>query len=235
MVAGKTEGTMKIESVGRTWVADLLDRIGVLLRRIAPGFVALFAWAVVVAPEDPPCGRVAKEGYEVWALAAGAALCGILIYALHRCVIARVLWRPVLMRFHLSKGERSWITPAQRKLGKADMGRLLLELDVERLRRRISEDTETKAVQKGLDRWRAIQSFLYCSSYAMIIVSLLAKCPKAPLTTTDWEDYVLLLGAVTLVAALISNSQHIWRDLWAASAYRQGKTPKAPARRRKKG
>lgn len=206
-----------------------LDKIGVLLRRVAPGFVALFAWYAVVKPGE----ATEKETYEVWALAGAGALLGILIYALHRCFISRCILQPLIMRCHLGHGERSWVSAAQKKLGKADIGRLLLELDAERLRRRISEDVETRAVQRGLDRWRAIQSFLYCSSYALIVVGLLGEYEYAGLETTIWTDFILILGGVALVGALISNYKLMWRDLWAASTYPQAKKPTSTGRRRK--
>ena len=213
MVAGKNDET---GTIGRAF-----DRIGVLLRCVVVGFLTLFVWMAVTDEGG---------GYSASVAGAGAVVCGLLIYSLHVCVLARVIWRPLIMHLHIIRDKHPWISNEQRKLAKAGMDRLLLELSVSRLRRRISEDAETRSVQKGLDRWRGMVSFLYCASYSMIVVPLVVICPKCEVEGSALLDHVIILGVVTLIAAWISDYIETWRELWAGATY---KTPKATRPRRR--
>ena len=235
MVAGKTEGTMKIERVGRTCVSDLLDRIALLTRYVAPGFVGLFVWKVAGEDEGRIFQDAGSDRYVFWAVVAGAALWGLLIYALHMCFVARIIWRPLILRIHLAKDKHPWISNEQRKSAKAGTDRMLLDQSVSRLRRRISEDVETRSVQKGLDRWRAMAGFLYCSSYSMIVIPLLVIWPKTEVTESVWADYVVILGVLTLAAALVSDYIETWYELWAGATYKTPRAPKVQRRIRKSG
>jgi len=234
MATERNEGTSGSERVGGTLVGEAVGRIGALLRYVAPGFAALFVWAVVVEKKANGCGDIAGGGYSTWALAAVAAACGFLIYALHVCFMGRVFWRPLILWMHLSKEQHRWISAEQRKAAKAGLDGLLLELSVSRLQRRVSDDAEVRAVQKGLDKWAAMLNFLYCSSYAMIVVPLLVMCPQTEVTESAWADFVIILGVVCLVAALASDHMRAWRDLWAAATYPGAKAPRTPRRRMRK-
>jgi len=234
MATQRNEGTSGSEKVGGTLVGEAVGRIGDLLRYVAPGFVALFVWAVVVEKKADGGGDIAGGGYSIWALAAVAAVCGFLIYALHVCFVGRVFWRPLILWMHLGKEQHRWISAEQRKAAKAGLDGLLLELSVSRLQRRVSDDAEVRAVQKGLDKWAAMLNFLYCSSYAMIVIPLLVMCPKTEVTESAWADFVIILGVVCLVAALASDHIRVWRDLWAAATYPNGQAPRVQRRMRRK-
>ena len=212
MVAGTNGET---GTIGRAF-----ERIGVLLRCVVIGFLTLFVW--MLATEE-------TAGYSIWAAAAGAVVCGVLIYSLHVCVLARIFWRPLIVHLHIIKDNHLWVTNEQRKLAKQGMDRLLLELSVGRLRRRISDDAEIRSVQKGLDRWRGMGSFLYCAGYSMIVIPLVVMCPKSEVEASAVLDHVVILGVVTLIAALISDYIQTWRELWAQATY---KTPKPRRPRR---
>ena len=213
MVAGTNDET---GTIGRAF-----DRIGVLLRCVVVGFLTLLVWMVVT-----------DEGgsYSMWVAGAGAVVCGVLIYSLHVCVLARIIWRPLIVHLHIIRDKHPWISKEQRKLAKGGMDKLLLDLSVRRLRRRISEDAETRSVQKGLDRWRGMASFLYCAGYSMIIVPLLAICPKCEVEESGLLTHVIILGVFTLAVAGISDYLETWRELWAGATY---KAPKATKGRRK--
>jgi len=139
------------------------------------------------------------------------------------------------MRIHLGKDKHPWISAEQRKSAKAGTDRLLLDQSVSRLRRRISEDVETRSVQKGLDRWRAMAGFLYCSSYSMIVIPILVIWPKIEVTESVWTDYVVVLGVVTLAAALVSDYIETWYELWAGATYKTPRAPKVQRRIKKSG
>ena len=66
-------------------------------------------------------------------------------------------------------------------------------------------------------------SFLYCAGYSMIVVPLVVMCPKSEVEASALLDHVIILGVVTLIAALISDYIETWRELWAGATY---KTPK---------
>ncbi len=212
MVAGTNDET---GTIGRAF-----DRIGVLLRCVVVGFLTLLVWMVVTDEGG---------GYSMWVAGAGAVVCGVLIYSLHVCVLARIIWRPLIVHLHIIRDKHPWVSKEQRKLAKEGMDRLLLELSVGRLRRRISQDPETGSVQKGLDRWRGMGSFLYCAGYSMIVVPLVAICPKCEVEGSALLNHVIILGVVTLIAAGISDYIETWRELWAGATY---KTPKATKPRR---
>ena len=213
MVAGTNDET---GTIGRAF-----DRIGVLVRCVVVGFLTLFVWMVVTEK---------AADYSIWVAAAGAVVCGVLIYSLHVCVLARVFWRPLIVHLHIIRDKHPWVSNEQRKLAKEGMDRLLLELSVGRLRRRISDDAETRSVQKGLDRWRGMGSFLYCAGYSMIVVPFVVMCPKSEVEASAVLDHVIILGVVTLIAALISDYIETWRELWAQATY---KTPKPTTPRRR--
>jgi len=213
MVAGTNDET---GTIGRAF-----DRIGVLLRCVVVGFLTLLVWMVVTDEVG---------GYSTWVAGAGAVVCGLLIYSLHVCVLARIIWRPLIMHLHIVRDKHPWISKEQRKLAKAGMDRLLLDLSVSRLRRRISEDAETRSVQKGLDRWRGMVGFLYCAGYSMIIVPLVVIWPQSEVEESALLSHVVILGALTLFGAIISDYIETWRELWAGATY---KTPKATRPRRK--
>lgn len=220
MVAGKTEGTMKIERVGKTWIGDLLDQTGVLLRVIAPGFLGLYIWAAVAE----------EGGYNLtWLSAAGAGVSGFLIYALHTCFLSRLVFRPAIMLSILAAEKHSWISPDQRKLAEHGSRMLLLELASQRWRRRISDNPEIKAVQKGLDRRCRLGSFLYCSSYAVLFAAGLAFYPVDQAEEPRLAYCMIVLGGALLLLAILSGYATMQTDLWAAKTYPQGKTLKLKA------
>lgn len=217
MVAGKTEGTMKIERVGRTSLADLIGGVGALLRYVAPGLLGLYVWTVVV-----------DEGAEpvTWVTTMGAVASAFLIYALHTCFISRLALRPIIALLQLKGEQHPWISSDQRKLAEHGAKRLLLELSAQRWRRRVSDNAEAKAVQKELDKRCALGSFLYCSGYMILLVSLLPFYPVTGVTESELLTHVLLSGVFCLMVAFLSDYVTMKNDLWAAATYPHGKTPK---------
>ena len=215
MVAGKND---EAGTIGRAF-----DRIGVLLRCVVVGLLTLFVWMVVTEEVG---------GFSTWVAGAGAVVCGFLIYSLHVCVLARIIWRPLIVHLHIVRDKHPWVSQEQRKLAKGGMDRLLLDLSVSRLRRRISEDAETRSVQKGLDRWRGMVSFLYCAGYSMIVVPLVVIWPQFEVEGSAFLNHVIVLGVVTLLAAGISEYIETWRELWAGATYKTAK-PTKPRRKTK--
>ena len=215
MAAQSTEGML---SAGpNTWAGELLDGLGAVVRYVWPGFVALFAW---IAVGRDSCPGPSRGGYATWGMVGASVLIGVLIYAVHVCFVGRLILRPLILLIHLGKADHPWISASQRRLAKQGTARLLLELAVGRLRRRISQDAETRAVQRSLDRWRGMLNLLYCSGYALMIVLLLAQCPESAVKEGARAEYVLILGIVLLVVGLISDCACTWRELWAAATYR---------------
>jgi len=220
---------------GRTWVGEVFDRIAHVIRYVAPGFVALFTWMVVACRPPAVSGAAGAGGagrYQVWALAGAAALVGLLVYAVHNCVLARLIWTPIVLSLRAGNRLGSKATAAQKAKAKAQLKQLLEDLPVLRLRRRISEDRETRAVQRGLDRWRAMCGFLYCSGYVLIGTPSLVMCPKTEAEPTSWASHVVVIGVVVLVAALISDYMQMKYELWAGETYKTGMPARRASRRR---
>ena len=224
MVAGKSDGTGNMGQYCYGMMGRAVDRIGVLLRCVVVGFLTLFVWVV---------SADGGGGGSIWVALAGAMVCGLLIYSLHVCVLARIIWRPLILRSHLGKEDHPWIGKDQRKLADVGMDRLLLELSVSRLRRRISEAAEARSVQKGLDRWRGMVSFLYCAGYAMIVVPLVVMSPKSEAEASTLVWYVIIFGAVALIAAMISDNIETWHELWAGATYKDAKAATATRPRKR--
>ncbi|MHC4742447.1 MAG: hypothetical protein ACYS8Z_11080 [Planctomycetota bacterium] len=218
MVAGKTEGTMKIERIGRTWVGELVDRMGVFLRIVAPGFLGIYIWRAAIEEGD----------YNLtWLSAAAAGALGFLTYALHTCFLSRLILRPLTMLSLLALETHHWISNEQRKLAKQGGAKvLLLELASQRWRRRIADSPEVKAVQKGLDRRCRLGSLMYCSSYAILFAGILALYSVGSVEELWLAPCMTGLGGALLVASFISGYFTMQTDLWAAKTYPQGKMPK---------
>ena len=172
-------------------------------------------------------------GGSIWVALAGAMVCGLLIYSLHVGVFARIFWRPLALRWHLGKDKHPWISKDQRKLAEGGLDRLLLDLSVSRLRRRISEAPEIRSVQKGLDRWHGMVGFLYCAAYVMIIVPLLTLCPQFEVGASKLLPHLVTFGFVTLFAALISDYIETWHELWATATYKDAKKAKKTTSRKR--
>lgn len=186
----------------------ILDRFGAILRYIAPGFTALFVIYFLYVGRNVSQNKPIVD-YPDWLIAGGAALAGVWIYALHICVIVRILWLPIIL-WILRCTPCSYLNNNQRK---ERIFSLQVKLDEARWTRRGAK----KDIQRELDKWGAMQSFLYCSAYVMILIPCLMKWPIRIITTfkNNEDIFVLCLGVITLAAALISEYRHTNREFWA--------------------
>lgn len=104
---------------------------------------------------------------------------------------------------------------------------IMWELDTQRWKRRASDDEEIKSVQKELDKWGAFLNFLYCSSYATILVPIFIRWFRSEQTQGYWWK-VSVFGSFILIFALISEWRETNREFWASKCYHNAKRCKKP-------
>ncbi|MBN2138712.1 MAG: hypothetical protein JW720_12965 [Sedimentisphaerales bacterium] len=220
MVAGKIAQTEETYHGAGERVAD---RVGFAIRCIAVGLLGLYAWTVAVDTDAASLG---------WVDVVGAGVAGFVVLAFQVCFASPLVFRPLILLGILGKSDHPWISADQRKLAEHGAKRLLLELSVQRLRRRISPDCEVRSVQKMLDRRCVLGGLLYCSSYVLLFVASLVMCPEAQIEESDLVTHVGLLGIMGLIVSVVCDYALIRTDLWAATTYPQGKTAKEKAPKR---
>lgn len=163
-------------------ILDSFDRI---LRYIAPGFVALFVFMFVSQPLNLFDGWIDPASV-VPVVCICAALAGCAIYGIHTAVMIPLFWGAILfVKLRSNSGEE------------------MMRQDIQRWLRRTGKNAEAKAVQDQLDRWSALQHYLYCSSYSMIAIPLFFKWNRGERLTT-LATSILVLGVVTLCSAIFS-------------------------------
>ncbi|MHA1877182.1 MAG: hypothetical protein ACTSUC_12135 [Promethearchaeota archaeon] len=193
-----------------------LSQIGTLLRYIAPGFVATFALAIV-SNEFNQFLIYINCIYQIWALVIGSAITGFLIYALHTIIFGRIGFWLVVMIHRCNNC--SLISKSDRKKTPC---KIMFDLDIERWMRRADNVTkEVKAIQNELNKWGALQSFLYCSSYTMILFPLLALLFIGISNLKSCWFYPLIVGFVLLIFSLISDYRITNREFWVVNKYPQ--------------
>lgn len=194
-----------------TLVIAILNRLGAIIRYIAPGFVVLFL-LLALGVNIEGFQNYPNDKYLYWVIPIGAALLGVLTYALHICVIVRIIWLPLIMLIH-RRWDNSFMSKKEKSQSTTD---LLFKFDTQRWKRRVSEAPEIKSIQSELDKWGAMQSFIYCSSYALIVISLLSLILKLPPSINTLlllrffaiRIFIFCLGAIMLICALISDFRH---------------------------
>lgn len=202
------------EQKGATIVGEIFDRMSALLRYIAPGYVAILVAGFV---RDIDLKNISDNSCIFWAIVVIGILSGVLVYAIHMCILTRIVWCPMffwLMQFSPFKKHCPY-------RGTEKAFALSILLDEQRWLRRFSKKPEDKAIQKELDNWGAMQSFLYCSSYAMLLTPILLNwILNDPVL---WGDILRFgfMGIIVLFLALISDFRHANRELWANQRYPQ--------------
>lgn len=181
----------------------LLSQLGTLLRYVAPGFAAIYVIAAVIPRSQefliPVSPQVVVLGM----------LLGFAIYALHTALLLRIWWFPIVCFRQKEWWKCKWICKKCDPIWK-EMSRL----DYQRWKRRASEeDDEVLSMQKEMDKWAAMQHFLYCLSYSMILIPLWARVYAEPNSEPKSErvwDFemsrcaILLGGCLVFIVALIS-------------------------------
>ena len=194
-------------------VDSILARLETLLRYVASGFIALFVLSITHTCFTP-LATTQNGGYPPWVIVVAAALTGIIIYAVHTGVIVRFLWWRIVVCMHLRLLNHPWMPTDRSKKAKD----IIWELDTARWRRRGVQNPEILAVQRELDKWSSLLNYTYCSSYPMIIITILIKIIHPDQTSPHWE-FLLVLGLVLLLFALFSDYKITERELWAIKTY----------------
>jgi len=205
-------------------IDKVLSNLGTILRYLASGFVAAFVTIWVDKCFDP-LKLAGNSGYPSWAVPVGAGLVGIFVYAVHKGVVARLLWALVVWSHNRAPLNRlSKLELLKKVLGEKVPQRtwaMMWDLDSQRWKRRASSDDEVKSVQRELDTWSELLNFLYCSAYITIVVPILVRI----LHTAQAKEYwwtVSCFGCLIMVFALISDWRESNREFWACDEYPDG-------------
>ncbi len=196
-------------------IKQIFDQFGTILRYMAPGFVAL----VVLVGLGETLGEYGEKTTPAWILPAAAALLGIWIYALHICVLERILWLPMILVL-LRHIPTSFMN---RKQKRTSLFRLQFLLTQERWMRWADKNGETTVIQKALDKWGDLLSFQYCTAYLLLAIPTLLKRPFSPFVI-DKYSVVFWAGLLTLLSVLVSDYRHTNREFWAMNKSKKKST-----------
>ena len=196
-------------------IDKILSRIDIILRYIAPGFVALF---VLLA--SAPCIRLFQNQsvYPTWTVVLAAALVGVLVYSVHTG--ATVHGFAFLIIF-LYKRYLKYPGVPDEYQSKRSIN-VMFDLDTERWLLRNSPDKKVQGIQSELDSWSAMLNFLYCSSYLIVLIPLYLRFSYPSEISCYWW-HLFCLGVLTLIFALISSFRIITRQFWAVKTYPKGR------------
>ena len=187
----------------------LFSHLGTILRYFAPGFAALFV-VLVIFPGSRPFLLSGSPPVVVLGM-----LLGVAIYGVHTGAVIRLLWVPLIIFFYKIF---HWQNPLLAY-------KTMFQLDEQRWLRRVSKGGEIGAIQSQMDHWAAMLNFLYCLSYAMILIPFGDKI--YPLwCVSSYRDIVLLGGFVVLVAALISEIFIISKEIRLTQQYPKWPNPR---------
>ena len=208
---------------------SILGNLETILRHIAPGYVAIICVRILY-PEYLSFATTKEIYFMV------APLLGFFLYFVHTCFIYRfILFFTTIFVVILNKLEKSsWKCLEQiDRLADDDSYRLprlfiipkqIHLLDTQRWRRRGSGVSEVKSVQKELDKWYAMINFLFCSSYAMILIPLWFRYKeKIPLCSN--QKLSVWIGSILLLLAFITDIRAVNKQFWACKTYPNRKLP----------
>lgn len=203
----------------------VLNRIGTLLRFIAPGYVALIVFG---------CGTTGhgKPSDQYWLSLTSGALLGVLIYGVHTAALLRIPEILILL-VRLIHPKEGWIKRIIRfvfgRAGRHDKWfELFSDLDTERwLRRRAKEPI--KGIQDELDTWSAMLNFLYCCSYPMIWLGWFGNpigklCGDSLAIGSCSPCFWKTCGPFIYLVALYSSVRIVNLELWFREQYPQRDT-----------
>jgi len=134
-----------------------------------------------------------------------AALSGISIYAVHTGVLVQLMWYRGIVKLYKMRCH-PWI-PEEHTRGR--VRDLMYNLATQRWLRRASQQPDTQALQREMDKWAAMLNFLYCSSYPVILVAICVFKESGP-GPKFWS--VLGMGMFLLLCALISDYRLTGRE-----------------------
>ena len=182
----------------------LLSHLGTLLRYVAPGFAALYVTAAVI-----PAARPFLSSATSTVVVLGMLL-GPTIYGIHTSALVRPLW--FLVVWWRLKGES------------VSIRKKMSDLDEQRWLRRASKELQIQSIQGEMDKWGAMQNFLYTLSYVLILIPGIAKIGKLCSVSPTWWKF-LLGGCFVLAVTLLSENRMTLREIEFAKKYPDGKIP----------
>jgi len=202
-----------------------IERFEVLLRTLLPGCVFMVCLVVFDFPSQ--WKAVLCKGDEVlwiqWLT--GAALVGVLLYAVHFAVLESLWMIVVILTLRLVSIVGTWGFGGDvRKLPTLAFS---CWLSRERWVRPVASDARARALQAVLSKQYSWLIFLYCTAYSLMIAwALLWLWHASP----AWP--VLCFGATVCVVAFLCDLQVTAREIWLNKAFPQfvgGSAPEVPA------
>ncbi len=179
-------------------IESVFSQLGTILRYIASGFVAV-VFVHLAKVDVPPLVHHLTPELQLWGIVVAASLLGFSIYAVSSNVIVPlVFWRIVVC---LHKKVHKGLIPEEHR--KDSVKELMHALGNQRWVRRAQKGGAAKHIQVELDKWGASMSFLYCSSYPMIVIALWKGIAERQCTIGFWG--IMGTGVFLLLCAVISD------------------------------
>jgi hypothetical protein len=178
---------------------DLLGSLEEFLRYIAPGFVGIAA-ILLATPALREEAIVRDLGAQLAFVGAGVLL-GITINAAHVALFEDLFCLPVATVFLFGVNEKLSGWPFK----------FMRTLELQRELRRGSVRQEVSLLQKRNDRLGATLTFLFCSSYPLLVVGHFIK--------GNHSADIFSAGIAFFVLAVLCDVRYVWKDRWAATEF----------------
>lgn len=209
-----------------------IDKVDILLRTIAPGFIALLA--IFIADSDDKVGLKGLFSTNVWQGIGFAIILGFLSYAFHAAVLEDLIlsWLviPIFKCFHWKEfglklfdlekcGSKDFPWFEDSPLNCESKWQVVSELSRQRWFRRASSNQQVLKMQEQLDKAFAWLIFLYCSSHLLLFTPFLyflyigKNVPNC--------RYIFSAGVVSLLCAIVQDIRLTRHELWLCKHFPQ--------------
>jgi hypothetical protein len=211
-----------------------IDKVDILLRTIAPGFIVLLA--IFLADSDDKVGLKGLFVTNVWQGIGLAIILGFLSYAFHAAILEDIFlsWAviPIFKLFHWKEfgfklfnkwqilhGNKRFPYFENSPLNEESKWQVVSALSHERWFRKASSNPQVLKMQEQLDKAFAWLIFLYCSSYLLICAPFLyflyinKNIPNF--------GFVYFAGTVSLLCAVAQDIRVTRHELWLCNYYPQ--------------
>ena len=205
---------------------NFLDFFKALVRYIASGFI--FMIVLEYLRHDTSIWSFTKDNAN-WTLILVAAICGVLIYAIHAAFLDDFLYRISLWWLIRKQRGREFYLPNEfkktiQKRGKIKnmpISEIMFRLTTYRYLREGEKTEEMKGIQSRLDQLLTLLVFLYTSSYSLILLPIvfiikdIFKSTPSVVYTIDKQLYLIVFcGLFLLISGFVLDLKITKRELY---------------------
>lgn len=199
-----------------------IDKVDILLRTIAPGFIALLA-IFLADPSDKTGLRKDLFVTNIWQGIGFATILGFISYAFHAAVLEDFffVWVviPLFKRLHNEQFKKEKFPYFKDSpLSKDFKWQMVSALSRERWFRRGSPNLQVLKMQEQLDKTFAWLIFLYCSGYLLVVSSVYYFCIS---NNSLNSAFIFFGGLISLLCAIAQDVRVTRHELWLCMRYPQ--------------